>query len=153
MPPLSSWNTPFVSPRHSRANVAAIVERELERIDPLAGRLLDQVDGLAQDRQVAQAEEVHLQQTGRLDVPHRPLRDDVFLARDAAERHVVGQRPVGDHDGGRVRADVAGQSLELHRQVEQLADLAIRVVHLLQIRAQFQRLVQRDVQLLRHHAP
>ena len=53
-----------------------VVERELVRIDPLAGGLLDQVDRLGENRQVAQAEEVHLQQAGRFDVAHGPLRDD-----------------------------------------------------------------------------
>ncbi len=43
-----------------------VVERKLVRIDPLAARLLDQLDRLGQDREVAQAEEIHLQQAGAL---------------------------------------------------------------------------------------
>ncbi len=52
------------------------------------------------------------------------------LSLHALQRHVLGQRPVGDHHGGGVRADVAGQALDLHGQVEQLADLGVGVVRL-----------------------
>ncbi len=66
MPPLSSWKMPLVSPRQSRANVSCVVQRKLVGIDPLAGGLLDQLDRLGENRQVPQAEEVHLQQAGPL---------------------------------------------------------------------------------------
>ena len=61
-----------------------VVERKFVRIDSLACRLLDQVDGLGEDREVSQAEKIHLQQAGRFHVAHRPLRDDVGLAGYAA---------------------------------------------------------------------
>ena len=44
-----------------------VVAGELVRVDPLAGRLLDQIDHLREDREVAQAEEVHLQQARPLE--------------------------------------------------------------------------------------
>ena len=128
MPPLSNWNTPFVSPRHNRANVSCVVQREAVGIDLLAGGLLDQLDHLREDRQVAQAEEVHLQQAGLLHVAHRPLGDDFLLVLHVLQGDVIGQRAVGDDHGGGVRADVAGQALDLHRQVQQLADLRVAVV-------------------------
>ena len=47
------------------------------------------------------------------------------LAADVLQRDVLGQRPVGDHHGRGVRADVAGEAFDLLRQVEQLADLGV----------------------------
>ena len=134
MPPLSSWKMPFVSPRQSSANVSASSSGNLYGSTRSPRRLLDQLDRLGQDRQVAQAEEVHLQQAGRFDVAHRPLRDDFrpCLARGCSGTYSI-ERLVGDHDGRGVRADVAGQALDLHRQVEQLANLAVGVVGLLQL--------------------
>ena len=71
---------------------------------------LDQPDGRREARQVAQAEEVDLQQPGGLDVPHLPLgRDDVlvlFLVGQPLERAELDQGPVGDHDAGSVDASV-----------------------------------------------
>ena len=130
MPPLSSWKMPLVSPRQSRANVSASSSGNLYGSIRSPRRLLDQLDGLGEDRQVAQAEEVHLQQAGRFDVAHRPLGDDFRLALHALQRHVLVERPVGDHHRRGVRADVAGQAFDLHGQVEQLADFGVGVVGL-----------------------
>ena len=129
----------------------AVVQREFLRVDPLARRLLDQVHRGAEDRQVAQAQEVHLQQAGLLDVAHRPLGDDVLLAGHAAQRDVFGQRLVGDHHGGGMRADVARQALDLAGQIDHFADLAVGFVDLAEVLALLQRLVERDVQLFGHH--
>ncbi len=125
-----------------------IVEREGVGIDLLAGGLLDQPHDLGEDRQVAQAEEVHLQQPGLLDVGHRPLGDDFLLALHVLQGEVLDQRPIGDHHGRGVGADVAGQALDLLGQVQQLADLGVGVVDLLQVVALLDRLFERDVQLL-----
>ena len=63
----------------------------------LAARLLDQLDGVVQQRQRAQAEEVHLEQADLFQVAHDPLRRDdrlvacaavVALADDALQRDV-----------------------------------------------------------------
>ena len=127
-----------------------VVERKLIGIDPLAGGLLDQLDALGQNRQVAQTQEVHLQQAGRFDVAHRPLGDDFFFAGHAAQRDVLDQRPIGDHHRRGVRADVAGEPLDLHGQIDQLADFRIVVVDPFQIGAGGNRLFERDVQFLGH---
>ena len=68
----------------------------------------DELDRLVDHVEVAQAEEVDLQQAERLDVAHRELRDDLLVGALLLQRHDVGQRPVGDHDAGgvdRVLAD------------------------------------------------
>ncbi len=142
---------PFVSPRQNTANVFGVVERKLVRIDPLAARLLDELDRLRQDREVAQAEEIHLQQAGPLDVAHRPLRDDFRLALHVLQRHVLIDRLLGDHDGRRVRADVAREALDLHRQIDQLVNLAVRFVRLPQLVALLERVLERDAELIGHH--
>ena len=94
-----------------------VVQREAVGIDAAAGGLLDQVDDLGEDGQVAQAEEVHFQQPGPLHVGHRPLGDDFFLVLHVLQGDVLGQRAVGDDHGGGVGADVAGQAFDPHRQV------------------------------------
>ena len=150
MPPLSNWNTPLVSPRQSRAKVSASSSGKRVGIDPLAGGLLDQLDDLGEDGQVAQAEEVHLQQAGPLHVGHRPLGDDFLLVLHVLQGDVVGQRAVGDDHGGGVGADVAGQALDPHGQVQQLADLQVGLVELLQVVALFQGVGEGDLQFLGH---
>ena len=128
-----------------------VVERELQRIDRFSGRLLDQLDRPAQDGQVPQSQEVHLQQARSFDVAHRPLGDHILLSGHPPQRHVFGQRFVGDHDGGGVGADVSGQPLDLHRQLEQFANLGIPFVGHLQVGAFLERFLDRDLQFVRHH--
>ena len=67
MPADSSWKMPVVSPEASSSNVRRVVERDRVEVDLDAAFLSDEVDRLAEDRQVRQAEEVELQQAERLD--------------------------------------------------------------------------------------
>ena len=102
MPSDSSWNTPLASPRCKQLVGLRVVERQLVQVDLDAARLLDQLDGVVEQRQRAQAEEVHLEQADLFQVAHDPLRRDdrarrclaavVALADDALQRHVIGQR-------------------------------------------------------------
>ena len=64
MPDDSNWKTPVASPRASISYVFAVVERERRRCRAAA----DELDRLVDHVEVAQAEEVHLQQAERLDV-------------------------------------------------------------------------------------
>ena len=112
MPPLSSWKMPFVSPRQSSANVSLSSSGNLYGSTRLPRRLLDQLDRLGEDRQVAQAEKSIFKQAGLLDVAHRPLGDDFVLALHALQSGTYSvERLVGDHHRRGVRADVAGQAL------------------------------------------
>ena len=139
----------MASPRCSRAYVSRVVERQLVQVDLLAARLLDQPHGVVQQRQRAQAEEVHLEHADLLQVAHDPLRRDhrlvalaaavVALADDALQRHVIGQRAVGDDDAGGVRAGVAVGPFQLAGDVDQLADLRVAVVLALQVGALLER--------------
>ncbi len=108
-----------------------VVERELVRIDLLAGRLLDDLDRFAENGQIPEPEKIHFQKASRLDISHRPLGDDVGLAGDAAERDVFRQRLVGDHNGGGMRPHIAGQPFDFLSEVEHLADVGIARVGLL----------------------
>ena len=62
----------------------------------------------------------------RLDIFHVELGDRHVRARIAVERDQLGERAVADHHAGGVGRGVARQALELHRQVEQAADLGRR---------------------------
>ena len=74
MPGDSSWNTPVVSPGAQQLERLRVVERDAVEVDALDAPLLgDEVDGLAQDRQVGEAQEVELQQAQRLDPVHLVL--------------------------------------------------------------------------------
>ena len=79
---------------------------------------LDHPDRRVERRQVPEAEEVHLEQAGLLDVPHLPLGpDDVGrLAVDLERDHVL-QRAVGDDDAGGVRPDAPGRAFEPEGEV------------------------------------
>ena len=55
----------------------------------------------------------------------------VALADHALQRHVIGQRAVGDDDAGGVRAGVAVGAFQLAGDVDQLADLRVGLVRLL----------------------
>ena len=105
-----------------------VVERERLHRDPLARRALDDVQRVLDHVEVAQAQEVHLQQADLLDRLHRELRDRAVdlravLARAGVgelERHDVRQRAVGDHDRGGVDRRVADDALEPLGDVDDL---------------------------------
>ena len=68
----------------------AILQRQSQQVNFFAGSLLNDFDGLAKNRKVAKSKEIHFQQARRLDISHRPLRDDIIFSGDAAQRHVFG---------------------------------------------------------------
>ena len=130
-----------------------VVERHAIDVELLAGGALDLLDRVVDERQRAEAQEVHLQEADALDLLHRPLRDD-FVARALVERRVLGDRLRRDDDAGRVHRRVAGHALEPPRDAQQLLDLRVVLLHLPQRLALLERLVQRHVErrrnLLRH---
>ena len=91
--------------------------------------------GVGDDVEVAQAEEVHLQQAELLDAVHLVLRDDrrrlgvLAGLRLALHRQVLGERLLGDDDGGGVDAVGALQALEALGDVDDLLDVGVGVVH------------------------
>ena len=109
-----------------------VVERQLVDLDADAARLLDDLERGLDDVQVAQAEEVHLEQAELGDVVHVELRDELGLAL-LLQRQVLGERLVADHHGGRVDGVVADEALEAHGEVDDLLDLLVGVVGLLEL--------------------
>ena len=128
-----------------------VVERQLDRIDLDPAMLSHILHGLVENREVPQPEKVHLEQTGLLDRRAFPLRDDVGLAGDRLQRDVLGNRTVGNHDARRVSTGTAREALDLLGEVQDLADLRVRVVQFLQLGAFLDRFVERDVQRFGHH--
>ncbi len=132
MPGLSNWNTPVESPRASIVYVFSSSSGSLS-ISMQTPRVFSMMleRGL-DDVQVAQAEEVHLEQAELGDVVHVELRDELGLAL-LLQRQVLGERPVADHHGGRVDGVVADEALEAHGEVDDLLDLLVGVVGLLEL--------------------
>ena len=113
--------------------------------------LADQLDRLVDHIEVAQAEEVHLQQAERLDVPHPELGDDFLVVAFLLQRDDVGQRPVGDHDSGRVDRVLPDEALERLREVDDLPHDRVGVVGLLQLGSRLEALVEVDLRAFRDH--
>ena len=144
IPDDSNWNTPVDSPRAEHLVGLRVVERHARRSPTLA----DERDRLVDHVEVAQAEEVHLQQAERLDVLHRELRHDLLVAALLLQRHVLDERPVADDDAGGVDRVLPDEPLERLREVDDLADHLVRVVGLPQLGARLQAVVEVDLRAL-----
>ena len=100
-------------------------------------------------RQVAQTEEVHLEQPELLDAVHVELRDDplrvVAGVLRELQREVPHERRVADHDAGGVHRILAAQTLERAGRVDDLLRLRLALVGDRQLRRQLQRLLDRMV--------
>ena len=126
-----------------------VVQRDVVQVHRDVAVVLDQVHGLAQDREVGEAQEVELEQAQRLDAVHLVLGHERVRVGRLLERHQLGQRLPRDDHPGRVRGRVPGHALQLLRKADQLPDLRVPVVHLLELRGEAQRLLQLDPQLVR----
>ena len=81
-------------------------------VDVLAAVALHVGDGVVEDREVAQAEEVHLDQAERLAARVVELGDDLAVLQAAHDRDDVDERLAAHDDAGRVHAPLALQALE-----------------------------------------
>ena len=106
----------------------------------VARRCLDEVERRLDHREVAQPEEVHLQQAELLDPVHLVLGDDRRVGGVRArlglalDRQVLGERLVGDDDRRGVDAVLAAEALEAPGDVDDLLRVGVRLVHLAQAR-------------------
>ena len=98
----------------------------------------EQLAGLVDHVEVAQAEEVHLQQSERLDVLHRELGDDFLVGALLLQRHDVGERLGADHDAGGVDRVGAREPFERLRELEDLLRDGIAVDGLAQLAVRLQ---------------
>ena len=109
-----------------------VFQRNLFDVDRLAAIFFDVLDAVRDDRERAQAEEVHLQQAELLDVILVVLRDERAVRH--GHRHVVRQRMARDHDAGCVRRAVARQAFDLARHVDEAVHLVASLVRFAEIR-------------------
>ena len=92
-----------------------VVEREIVDVGPLAGGTLDEVERDLHHVEVAQAEEVHLQEAEVFHPVHLVLGDHRRVFDGGArlglalDREVLGERLAGDHHRGGVDAVLAAQ--------------------------------------------
>ncbi len=107
-----------------------VVERDRRHVDAA-----DQLDRLVDHVEVAQAEEVHLQQAERLDRVHRELGHDLLVGALLLQRDRVDQRLGADHDAGGVDRVLADEPFERPRQVDDLLRRRIGLVGRLQVGA------------------
>src|SRR5207245_5351790 len=75
----------------------------------------------------------------------------VPLADHALERHVIGQRPVGDDHAGGVGAGVSIRPFQFAGDVDQFAHLGIVVVFTSQVGVLLESFIKRDSQRLGNH--
>ena len=113
-----------------------VVERQGRHVGPLAGGPADDVEGVLDDVEVAQAQEVHLEEAELLDGLHGVLRHgpvDALTVLPRArvgqlQRDDVGQRAIGDDDGRSVDRRVADDPLEALGDVDDLLRRRVGVV-------------------------
>ena len=116
-----------------------VVDRDRADVEPVA----DQADRLVDHVEVAEPEEVHLEQAERLDVLHRDLRHDLLVRALLLQRHDVDQRLGADHDPSGVDRVRPGQALERPGQVDDLPGDGIVPDGVRQLGSRLQRLLER----------
>ena len=134
-----------------------VVERDRLDVDLDPARAADDLDRVLDHVEVAQAEEVHLQQADLLDRAHRVLGDDLVLALGLAvrPRSRPARRGPRRAAAGRSRAaggrrspprrrgsSCCGRSPRAPGDVDDLARVALGVVGLAQLLARLQALVE-----------
>ena len=122
------------------------VERRLAAAGALA---IDRRDGLVDDRERLQSQEVELDEADRLEIVLVELRQQRAVGI-GIERHVLGDRLRRDHDAAGMRADVAREALEALRQIDEPAHLFVVLVNLAQLFVVGDRFVERDADLERN---
>ena len=111
-------------------------------------------EGVLDHREVAQAQEVHLQQAQLLHAVHVELGDGapgvVLGILRQLQRQVVDERGVPDHDAGGVHRVLSSKPLERPGGVHDLPRLRLLVVGIPQLGRQLERLLDRMV-AAHHH--
>jgi hypothetical protein len=108
-------------------------------VGPVAGGLLDQVEGPLDHGEVAQAEEVHLEQAQVGHAVHLVLGDDGRVLGRAPglglplHGQVLGEGLAGDHHRGGVDAVLAAEALEALGHVDHLVGVGIALVQRAQL--------------------
>ena len=120
-----------------------VVQRHRFQVEINSPVGLDVLDRVADDRQVAQAQEVHLQQADGLARRVVPAGDDGPVLRPLPQRDGLGERLTAhDHRAG-VHAGVADQTLQSAGGLVDRADVRIRFDQAADLRGLFVPLVRR----------
>ena len=125
-----------------------VLKRYRVDVDRDAAALLDVLQGVGDDRERAQAKEVHLQKAQLFHVILVVLRHE--RAVGDLHRHIVGQGISRDHDARRVRRRVARQPFKVAREVDEPLRLVALLIDAAKILRIGKRTVQRDAKLRRH---
>jgi hypothetical protein len=103
-------------------------ERQRLEVDGLVAVGLDVGETVLDDGQVAQPEEVHLEQSQRLAAGLVELRDDGAVLLALHHRHDVHERFARHDDAGRVHAPLPLEVLELTRGVDDPLDVGVGLI-------------------------
>ena len=114
-------------------------------------RLFREADGILDDRQGAETEEVHLEKAEALDGCHGELRRRGAVLC-AGKRDEVLRRARTDDDAGCMHGSMAGQALQAAGHINQLLHAVIRLVGFAHVRIHLQRFIESDTQLIWNHA-
>ena len=110
-----------------------VVERELLEDEGRTAVDRDVLEAVVEHGEVAQAQEVHLEQAERLAGPHVELGDDRAVLLAALDRDDIEQRfGAQDHAGG-VHAPLPLQTLQAARGVDDLGDVRLGLVQLAEL--------------------
>ena len=146
IPDDSNWNTPVESPRASIAYVSGSSSGSVAMSSPP-----DEGDRLVDHVEVAEPEEVHLQEAEVHDVVHPDLRHDLLVGALLLERDHLDQRLRTDDDAGRVDGVRPRQPLERSREVDDLLRDRVRVDGLAQLGAGLERVLEHLPRPFRDH--
>ncbi len=133
-----------------QAEGVRIIQRDRVQVHALLGiHLADVLDRPVDDGERTQAEEIELDQADRLDIVLVEVRHQRSAVVFAVQWREIGQRGGCDHHPARMLAGVAGQALELLREIDDRADLLVLVIQRLQVLALGQGLLQGHAQFER----
>ena len=106
----------------------AVGERKILEDDGLAAVGLDVGEAIIKDGEIAQPQEVHLEQAEGLARTHVELRDDRAILLASPHGDDVHKRLAAQDDACGVHAGLALQALKAPRGVDDLGDVGVRVV-------------------------
>jgi hypothetical protein len=101
-------------------------------VDAGPGGLFDQLEGALDDREVAQSEEVHLEESQRLHCPHLVLGDDLGVFALLLDRNQVGQRLGRDHHRSGMDGVLTAQTLQVAGGVDHLPHGRVALIEVAQ---------------------
>ena len=109
-----------------------VVERNLCEVERLGSLALDGLQGVVDDRQRRQRQEVHLQHAGLFQIAHGVLRGD-FVARRFRHRHQLIKRFRRNHHARRMHRRMARAAFQPLGDFDHLFDARVGLYRALQI--------------------